>query len=66
MEDHPHNANFVVKSDHTGYNASADSFRGVHVAIHTVASHYTVGILSSSRSNMMQKYVQTRFRLSGV
>jgi len=49
MEDHPYNANFVVRSDHAGYNASADSFRRVHVAIRAIASLYTVGILCSSK-----------------
>jgi hypothetical protein len=46
-EHHPHNANFVASSDHPGYNASAASFRRVHVAIRALASLYTVGILCS-------------------
>jgi hypothetical protein len=43
MEDHPHNTNFVVRSDHAGYSAIADSFRRVHVTIRALASLYTVG-----------------------
>jgi hypothetical protein len=46
----------IMRTNNAGYNASAYSFRRVHVAIRALASLYAVYILCSS--NLTQKYAR--------